>query len=411
MTTRRIPSSRLSKLGLVFVAAHLASMALAQTAPPMKPLVDPSIVAQADGIVRVDKSDPQLRYAFLPIAFPSSHASNLLQLRNGDLLCVWFSGTWEGESGVAIVLSRLDRGSKQWTKPLVIDHHDGQSYQNPMLFEAPDGVLHLYHTTQPSDGGENQARVLEVTSHDGGHTWSQPKQMLERAGAFIRHPIVVLPDGAWLLPLTVMTSEGIGSGADTNFSVMDISRDHGATWTECNVPHSESLVQPTVVQLAPHKLLSLFRDRRSLSMYRSESTDGCTWTEPVKIALPNNNASTQMIRLHDGHLALVFDNTSKTFGEPATQARKPLSIAISTDGGATWAAVRDIETGRPGYGSIENKPHIPGREEYSYPSVFQTRDGRIHVSFTFRRQTIKDVSFPESWVRAGSTVGQYRPVK
>ncbi|SEF92514.1 Predicted neuraminidase (sialidase) [Bryocella elongata] len=375
----------------------------------MKPLVDPSIVAQADGIVRVDKADPQLRYAFLPIVFPSSHASNLMQLRNGDLLCVWFSGSWEGESGVAIVLSRLDHGSKRWSKPIIIDHHDGQSYQNPMLFEAPDGVLHLYHTTQPSNGGENQARVLEVLSHDGGHTWSQPRQLLERAGAFTRHPMVVLPDGRWLLPLTVMTSEGIGSGADTNYSVMDISADHGSTWTECAVPHSEALVQPTLVEVVPHKWISLFRDRRSMWMYRSESSDGCKWSEPTKIALPNNNASTQMIRLKDGHLALVFDNTSKTFGEPASQARKPLSIAISTDNGETWSAVRDIETGRIGYGSLESKPHIPGREEYSYPSVFQTRDGRIHVSFTFRRQTIKDVSFPESWVAAGSTQGQYRP--
>jgi len=375
----------------------------------MKPLVDPAVVAQADGIVRTDESDRQLRFAFLPIVFPSSHASNLLQLRNGDLLCAWFSGSWEGESGVAIVLSRLDRKSKQWTRPIVIDHHEGQSYQNPMLFEAPDGVLHLYHTTQPSDGGENQARVLEVTSHDGGYTWSAPKQVLERAGAFVRHPIVILPDGAWLLPLTVMTTAGIGSGADTNYSMIDISHDHGATWSECSVPHSEALVQPTVVELAPHKLLALFRDRRSMWMYRSESSDGCTWTEPVKIALPNNNASTQMIRLKNGHLALVFDNTSKTFGDPALQARKPLSIAISTDEGTTWSKVRDIETGRPGYGSIESKPHIPGREEYSYPSVFQTRDGCLHVSFTFRRQTIKEISFPESWVAGASTVGQYQP--
>lgn len=413
MTTYFAPVAALRLASLTLAAALLPHLAVAQAAPAAasttRPLVDPSVMAQADGVVRIDKADPRLHFAYLPTVFPSSHASNLLQLRNGDLLCVWFSGSWEGESGVAIVLSRLDKGSKQWSKPIVIDHHDGQSYQNPMLFEAPDGVLHLYHTTQPADGGENQARVLQLESHDGGHTWSQPRPMLDKAGAFTRHPMVVLPDGAWLLPLTVMTSEGIGKGADTNYSVMDISRDHGATWSECPVPNSQGLVQPTVVAIGPHRWLSYFRDRRSVQMYRSESSDGCTWSAAEKIALPNNNASTQLTRLANGHLALVFDNTSKSFGAASTQARKPLTIAISTDNGATWPEVRDIEVGREGYGAAEGKPHIPGREEYSYPSVTQTRDGQIHVSFTYRRQTIKEVSFPESWVKDGGTVGQYQP--
>src|SRR5579871_5247457 len=75
--------------------------------------------------------------AYLARVFPSSHASNLLELRNGDLLCVWFSGTWEGNSDVAIVVSRLKKGSSQWSKPLVVDHREGVSFQNPVLFEAP----------------------------------------------------------------------------------------------------------------------------------------------------------------------------------------------------------------------------------------------------------------------------------
>jgi predicted neuraminidase len=389
------------------VASLLAASPLFAQAP--RPLVDPAVMAQADGRVHTDRADPQLRYALLPAIFPSAHASNLLQLRNGDLLCVWFSGSWEGNSDVAIVLSRLDRGSQQWSRPILIDHRPGESFQNPVLFEAPDGVLHLYHTTQPATGGEAEARVLTAESHDGGHTWTAPRQLFAQAGAFTRHPVVVLPDGAWLLPLTVMTSEGIGVGAETNYSVMALTRDAGASWTQCKVPHSDALVQPTVVALGPHRLLSLFRDRRAQWMYRSTSTDGCTWTAPEKLPLPNNNASTQMVRLRNGHLALVFDNTSKDFGAPDSQARKPLSIALSKDDGATWTEVRDIETGRPGYGSEEGKSKTPGREEYSYPSVTQTADGRIHVSFTYRRQTIKAVSFPESWAGEGTTEGQYHP--
>ena len=53
------------------------------------------------------------------------------------------------------------------------------------------------------------------------------------------------------------------------------------------------------------------------------------------------------------------------------------------------------------FGSEEQKPKVPGREEYSYPSVMQSRDGKIYVSFTYRRQTIKVVSFEEDWLRMG----------
>jgi len=57
----------------------------------------------------------------------------------------------------------------------------------------------------------------------------------------------------------------------------------------------------------------------------------------------------------------------------------------------------------------EQKPKEPGREEYSYPSILETGDGVIHVAFTYRRQTIKDVSFREDWIAGGGTEGLYRP--
>lgn len=37
--------------------------------------------------------------------------------------------------------------------------------------------------------------------------------------------------------------------------------------------------------------------------------------------------------------------------------------------------------------------------EYSYPSITQSKDGALHIAFTFFRQRIKYVTVDESWVR------------
>lgn len=378
--------------------------------PNPRPSLDPAIIRLADGVERQNKQE-KYQEAYLPILFPSSHAANLLELKNGDLLCVWFSGTWEGQSGVGIVMSRLHKGSHQWSKPQLIDRREGESFQNPVLFEAPDETVYLFHTTQGAGAGEANSKVLEVISHDHGQTWSDPKVLFDKGGSFTRHPLLILPDHRWLLPMTYVTSKGIGEGAATNYSAMKLSSDDGKTWAECVVDGSQARVQPTVVRVGSKHLVAFFRSRSSDWIFLSTSEDGCHWTRPEPTPLPNNNASVQAFALHNGHIVLVFDNSqAHREGAKTVQGlRKPLSIALSEDGGKSWKYVRDIETGRPDYGSVEQRPKEPGREEYSYPSVTQTGDGRIHVAFTYRRQTIKEVSFPEDWIRQGTTEGTYTP--
>lgn len=396
------------------IATLLSALALplaqAQEKPQAKRLIDPAVLQRADGLLRTDRTTG-LTEAYLPVLDPSSHAANLLELRNGDLLCVWFSGSWEGKSGVGIVVSRLKKGSRQWGPTQLIDRREGESFQNPVLFEAPDGIVHLFHTTQKADAGEANSQVLQVVSKDHGVTWSAPEVLFAKGGSFTRHPLLVLPDGAWLLPMTYVTSKGIGEGAETNYPAMEISKDRGKSWTECLLPKAEGLVQPTVVALKPGRYVSFFRSRAADWIYRSTSSDGCYWTQPEKTVLPNNNASVQAFRLKDGAIVMAFDNshTDHTGAHAVAGLRKPLSVGLSRDGGATWSEVRDVETGRPGYGMEEQRPKEPGREEYSYPSILETGDGVIHVAFTYRRQTIKDVSFREDWIAGGGTEGLYRP--
>jgi len=392
-----------------FVLSLLAVAVVPIGFAQQKQLVDPVVIKKADGVQRFNR-EKGFTEAYLPALYPSSHAANLLQLKNGDLLCVWFSGTWEGESQIGIVISRLANGSKQWGPTKLIDRREGESFQNPVIFEAPDGTVHLFHTTQRANAGESNSQVLHLISKDHGETWSAPQVLFAKGGSFTRHPLLVMPDGAWLLPMTYVTSKGIGEGAETNYPAMEISRDNGKTWKECLIPKAEGKVQPTVVETAPNHYVAFFRDRAANWIYRSMSNDGCHWTSPQATTLPNNNASVQAFRLTDGAIVMAFDNshTDRSGAHPVAGLRKPLSVALSSDEGKTWSEVRDIETGRPGFGMEEQKPKTPGREEYSYPTILQMGDGMIHVAFTYRRQTIKDVSFSESWIEKGGTEGLYK---
>ena len=128
-------------------------------------------------------------------------------------------------------------------------------------------------------------------------------------------------------------------------------------------------------------LLAYFRDRRAGNVYISTSDDeGKVWAAPAKTELPNNNAAIQATVLQNGHIAIVYNPTHKD--------RYPLRISISEDGGNTWTYHRDLETG----------PSTANAIEYSYPTLLQSPDSYIHVSYTYNRETIKYVKFKEDWI-------------
>jgi predicted neuraminidase len=356
-------------------------------------------------------SQPGLETALLPTLDPTAHAANLLVLRDGDVLCFWFSGTAEGQSNVGIVASRLPRGSRTWQRPLLIDRKEGKSYQNPVPFQAPGGRIWLLHTQQDAGQGQANAQVLRLVSGDNGRTWSKPEILFATPGSFTRQPPVLMDEGAWLLPMYVTPSASIVAGALSNYSLVQISRDSGATWRACPIPASNGLVQPSVVRLGPTAYRAFLRSRSADWIYESSSSDGCNWTPPHPTVLPNNNSSIQAIRLRDGHLVLAFNNSSgpSRRNTPQSGPRFPLSVALSSDEGKTWTQVRDLETDRDSSSSTTQNSQRNSPPEFSYPSLVQLPDGRILIAYTWRRVAIKAALFSEHWLQMGATTGEFKP--
>jgi predicted neuraminidase len=379
----------------------------------LAPLVGQEKIGSADPPHQFDgefrRSDLKgVEEAYIPALYPSSHAANLVMLTNGDILCFWFSGAGEGHSN-GITMSRLDKGSQRWGPPIEVSRQEERSFQNPVAFQVPSGRIWLLHTSQVAGQWQTNAQVDYLTSDSEGKTWSRAKMLFSEPGSFVRQPPILLSEKRWLLPIYYTPSRSITDGAESNYSAVKLTTDGGIHWKTCEIAQSGGLVQPSIVKLPNGRFLGFFRSRYADFIYKSLSADGCAWTVPAATPLPNNNSSVQAVLLKDGSLTIAFNNNSSgtSRDKPRTAGRKPLSIALSTNGGKTWPWVRDIETGTP---DLENDGRNTRNksEEYSYPSVLQDARGQINVAYTYRHETIKVVRFSENWIKNGSTIGQFK---
>lgn len=303
---------------------------------------------------------------------PYKHPASIAELKNGDLYLAYYGGAGEYAVETSVFGSRLAKGSKAWTPPEAIARNPFHSMGNPVVWEAPDGVAWLFFVVRPG-ATWSTSRIMAKISRDGARTWSEPFVVTWEAGTMVRSRPIALADGQYLLPIYHET------GADTELTGPDTTslflRFNPATqeWTESNRVRSRlGNLQPAVVQLSPGHLLALCRRGGDYepgndgNVVRTESQDGGkTWSAGTETDFPNPNAAVELIRLRNGHLLFVFNNSAND--------RTPLTAAISTDDGKTFPHKRNIAEG-------------PG--DFAYPSALEAQDGTIHITYTSDERTV-----------------------
>jgi predicted neuraminidase len=163
------------------------------------------------------------------------------------------------------------------------------------------------------------------------------------------------------------------------------SSDGGANWGRTDIILTDPFCpEPTVLQRKDGSVIALARaggpDAKKRYLWFSESFDrGRTWSEAVRSGLPNPNSAVEVIKLKNGHWVLAYNDSQNK--------RTPLCLTLSEDEGRTWIHKRNLEDA------------VGGR--FSYPSLCQGPDGRIHISYTFRRRSIKHVEVNEAWIMEG----------
>jgi len=303
-------------------------------------------------------------FVFETAPFPACHASTIAESKSG-LIAAWFGGKHEKSPDVGIWISRNADG--KWSPPLEVANGitstpDGSKRfpcWNPVLFQPDPGPLLLFYKVGPSP---STWWGMLITSTDGGATWSDPRRLPEGILGPIKNKPVQLPDDTLLCP---SSTENGGWRIH-----LERSRDLGVTWTKTEPLNSGKdfgAIQPTVLFHPNNMLQLLCRSQQGVITEVWSKNGGKTWGTMKATSLPNPNSGIDAVSLHNGWQLLVYN--------PVRRGRTPLSVALSRYGRG-WENVVTLED-------------LPG--EYSYPAIIQTRDGMVHITYTWQRTRIRHV--------------------
>jgi len=300
------------------------------------------------------------------------HPAAIEELANGDLYLVYYGGEGEYEGDTAVFGARKRAGENSWPAPRVVADTPFTGDGNAVVWQAPDGLVWLFYVCRFGETWST-SRIKAKVSRDGAETWSDSLLLTLEPGTMVRNRPIVLSNGEYLLPIYHETGEDTEkTGADTT-SLFLRYNSKTKKWTETGrIRSPKGNLQPGVVELEPGHLIAYCRRAGDYLpttkgyIVRSESRDyGQTWAEGIDSKFPNPNAAIDFLKLRNGHLLLVYNNSMSD--------RTPLTAAISVDGDQSYAASRDIVSG-------------PG--DFGYPYAIQSRDGKIHLVYTSDERTV-----------------------
>jgi len=282
---------------------------------------------------------------------PRNDTATLVELPDRSCLVAWqrycpsAAAGHDGGTAQIYVSRSTDRGRTWDDAKLAIDRAPGDlNVQAPALCLLPSGrllmaCLHAHSTRSTT--------MVLYASDDGGRTWTRQTDIWQRSpGQWLQGgapSLLRLASGRLILPFHGGSGDQL---TQTNRASCFVSDNDGNTWRRIDQWISlpkRGAMEASIAELPDGELVMGLRTQLG-SVYLSRSTDGgLTWSQPQPTSLSAPESCT-CLRTIPGtdHLLLLWNHSRcdpdhHHFGE-----RSPLTMAISTDRGATWKGIRDL---------------------------------------------------------------------
>jgi predicted neuraminidase len=344
----------------------------------------------------------------------------VVELRDGSLRAVWFSGSREGARDVTIQTAVFGKASQQWGSEVSLFgraqlERGLQRYVkkigNPVIARSVDGSLHLW-MVNVSLGGWAGSAITWSRSVDEGETWSAPKRLVTspflNISTLVKAAPVAMTQGQTSLPVyhEFITKFAEVLRIDANGRVVDKVR----------MPGSQTSLQPVVLASSAQTAQAFMRATRGGRVMSSTTQDaGQTWSMAAPLTEPNPNSALAGVVLQDGSRWLALNPTTagreklaliklldpaikEIVVEPASQ-NKGLNNSLTI---ADYAAVLSAELKSKGATEPQIAAYVASAQrqlcgvtncaqEFSYPFLLQSSDGNLHLVYTWHRTRIKHI--------------------
>ena len=271
-------------------------------------------------------------------AFPDA-----CRLQNGDIMAVFYAGYShislacpEWPKGGRICTVRSSDEGKTWSEPAVL-YDDEIDNRDPHIVQLRDGTLvctffSITGDGKKWDGSATGGKIKEfspaqiIFSRDGGKTWDPKARDICPPGWVCSAAVRELPDGTLIL--------GVYMGGSKAHGGVLRSADGGKTWSEPIPIDKDSGVkldaETDVILLKNGDLLAALRGDGKVNMHFATSSDkGLTWGKVQDSGFKGH--CPHFTRLSTGEIVLCHRL-------PAT------SVHVSADDGATWSGPHQIDS-------------------------------------------------------------------
>lgn len=343
------------------------------------------------------------------------HSASITELQDNTLATVWYGGKYEGAPDTQVYFSTHpthvnnipSSPVKEWLPPRSIVNRDSaikelnryiKTIGNPLLFTDRQNHLQLLFVTVSAGGWSGSSLNMKIST-DAGKNWTKSQRLtlspFFNVAELVRNNPLPLTNGGFIIPIY---HECFGIFSELLWYIPNIENNN-LHYFKTRLTWGTQYLQPSLVSITPNSAVVFYRSHRDnghVAISLSNNT-GRSWSAPQYLDLPNPGSGLNALQLSDNRILLAF-NDSPTLRDNLTLAistKRPTENTEYTEKKENTERYRKEFQTWQRVAVLENTPG----KEFSYPYMLRTRDGKIHLVYTWQRKRIKHITFNEAWIQ------------